>query len=114
MDKENYTLEQIIEESFDFSDYSEDEKTKLIAETSSMIMEVSLLRALDSAPEEIQDKFEALLKTEPSEEEMADFIKENFPNFADIVVEEIRNFQKLSAEKQAEAEAKAENEEAQN
>jgi Tfp pilus assembly protein PilO len=98
--QQDYTLEQIIEQSFDFSGYKEDEKIKFISEISSMVMEASLLKALEDAGEEMQDKFNDLLEKEPSEEEMADFIKVNFPSFGDIVVDEIKEFQRLSSEKQ--------------
>ena len=91
--EQDYTLDQIIEQSFDFSDYSETEKQEMIAETSGMIMEVSLLRSLDEGGEDLQNKFGEFIESEPDEEKMTKFIQENITNFGDIVVEEIKNFQ---------------------
>ncbi len=96
MEETNLTLDQIIEQSFDFSNYSEEEKKSVIAETSGMIMETSLLRALGDAPEEVQEKFETFIETEPNEESMTLFISENFPNFGEIIVDEIKVFKSMS------------------
>ena len=93
--EQDYTLEQIIEQSFDFSDYSADEKTELIAETSAMIMEAALLRSLDEAGSEMQDTFNTFIEAEPTEEKMTDFIKNNLPGFGAIVVDEIKVFQEM-------------------
>lgn len=90
--EQTYTIDQVIEASFDFSDYPEDEKQKVIAETSGMIMEASLLRALTDADEATQTAFQSMIESEPNEEEMGNFIQEHFPNFQDIVVSEIEAF----------------------
>ena len=42
--EQDFTLDQIIEQSFDFSDYSETEKEELIAETAAMIMKFTHTR----------------------------------------------------------------------
>lgn len=90
--EQTYTIDQVIEASFDFSNYPEEEKQKVIAETSAMIMEASLLRALTDANEETQDAFRTMIEGDPSEEEMGAFIQKNFPNFQEIVVSEIEVF----------------------
>lgn len=99
MEQKDYTLEEIIEQSFDFSSYSEQEKMKIITETAGMIMETALLRSLDEAGEEIQEKFNDFIEAEPSEEKMNIFITENLANFSEIVVDEIKIFQDLGKEK---------------
>jgi radical SAM superfamily enzyme with C-terminal helix-hairpin-helix motif len=91
-EQDNITLDQIIEQSFDFSGYSEEEKIRLIGETSGMIMETALLRALDKGGEELQKKFGDFIENEPSEEEMGIFINENIPNFPELIVEEVETF----------------------
>ncbi len=96
--EQEYTLEQIIEQSFDFSDYSEEEKNEVIAETSGMIMEASLLRSLDEAGKEMQDKFNDFIESEPDEEAMSAFIGENLPNFPEVIVDEIKIFQDMGKE----------------
>lgn len=87
-----YTIDQIIEASFDFSKYPEEEKQKVIAETSSMIMEASLLRALTDASEETQNAFQTLIEGDTTEKDMGAFIQKHFPNFQEIVVSEIEVF----------------------
>jgi hypothetical protein len=88
----HHTIDSIIEQSFDFSSYSEQEKQSLIDETSSMIMEASLLRALTDASAETQQAFRELIEGKPSEEQMSSFINEHLPGFGDIVSSEITTF----------------------
>ncbi len=95
MEETNLTLDQIIEQSFDFSEYSEEEKNKVIAETSGMIMEASLLQALGESDEAIQEKFGKFIESEPDEAAMTEFISEHFPNFGDIVLNEIKVFREI-------------------
>lgn len=90
--EQNYTIDQIIEASFDFSEYSEEEKQKVIAETSSMIMEAALIRSLTDASEQVQQDFQSLIEGEPNEEQMASFISTNFPKFQETVIAEIDIF----------------------
>lgn len=88
--QQDLTLDQVIEKSFDFSEYSEEEKKTIIDETSGMIMETALLRSLNDAGTEVQEKFNVLIDGEPNDEAMSEFISENFPNFSDVVIEEIK------------------------
>ena len=92
--EQQFTLDQIIEQSFDFTGASDEEKERIIAETSSMIMETALLRALEESDEETQDEFNTFLEGEPDEEAMSQFISEHFPHFSQFVLEEIEEFQK--------------------
>ena len=103
-EQQDFTLDQIIENSFDFSGYTEEEKRDLIGETSGMIMETALLRSLGEADETLQKKFDTFLKSEPNAEAMSQFIEDNFPNFGEIVVEEIKLFQEDGMEKGEESE----------
>ena len=79
---------------YDFADYSPEEKEKLVNETSTMIMEVSLLEALNVEGEEIQQKFNDLLLTEPSDDVVTQFIAEKLPSFNTILLKEIEKLQK--------------------
>ncbi|MCD5390237.1 MAG: hypothetical protein LR005_02560 [Candidatus Pacebacteria bacterium] len=88
--KQNLTLDEVIAESFDFSEYSDEEKKTIIDETSGMIMETSLLRSLNDGGTEVQEKFNDLIDGEPDDEAMSKFISENLPNFSDVVIEEIK------------------------
>jgi tRNA U34 5-carboxymethylaminomethyl modifying GTPase MnmE/TrmE len=90
--EQNYTIDQVIEASFDFSNYSEEDKQKVIAETSSMIMEAALVRSLTDASEQVQKAFQTLIAGEPNEEQMAEFVSNNFPKFQEAVVTEIDIF----------------------
>ena len=103
-DEQNYTLDQVIENSFDFSDYSEEEKAQVITDTSSMIMEATILRSLDEAGEEMQKKFGTFIETEPNENAMSDFIAENFPKFGETIVDEIKIFKAMGKDESAGAE----------
>jgi len=98
MNEQNFTLDQIIEQSFDFSGYSIEEKQNIITETSGMIMETSLLRALDEAGEELQGKFNDFIELEPTENMMAMFISKNIPDFHRLVLEEIKIFKEMGNE----------------
>ncbi|WP_298286865.1 hypothetical protein [uncultured Lutibacter sp.] len=98
MKEQDYNLEEIIEQSFDFSDYSVEEKRELIEETSGMIMESSLLRALEEAGEELQEKFGDFIELDPDGDLMAMFIEKNIPNFPNIVIDEIRIFKEMGNE----------------
>jgi stage III sporulation protein SpoIIIAA len=89
---QTYTIDQVIADSFDFSAYSDQERASVIDEISSMIMEASLLRSLTDASDEVQDSFQTFIESEPNEEAMADFIKQHFPEFEDVVVDEISTF----------------------
>lgn len=94
----NLSLEAIIEQSFDFSSYDAEEKKVVIEETSGMIMESTMLRVLNDAPEEVQEKFGALVETDPSQEEMLAFIESHFPNFGEIIIDEIKVFKSMGQE----------------
>lgn len=97
-EQKDYTLDQIIEQSFDFSGYEEEEKMRIISETSGMIMETALLRSVEKAGGELQEKFNDFIESEPEEEEMSNFIAENFPNFGEVVIDEIKSFQEAGKE----------------
>ena len=90
--EQQYTIDQVIEASFDFSNYSEEEKQQVISETSSMIMEAALIRSLTDSDEQTQQAFQSLIEGEPNEEQMAEFISNNFPKFQETVVAEIDIF----------------------
>jgi hypothetical protein len=102
----NLSLNQIMEQSFDFSDYGAEEKKVVIEETSGMIMEATMLRVLNDAPEEIQEKFGALIEADSDEIVMQGFIQENFPNFGEILVDEIAIFKSMGEETTKQAEEK--------
>lgn len=91
-EQKDYTLEQIIEQSFDFSSYSEKEKEEKIAETSGLIMETALLRALDEAGTETQNAFNDFLEKDLSDDDFMEFITQHVPNFSDIMLDEIKLF----------------------
>lgn len=101
-EQKNYTLPEIIENSFDFSGYSVEEKEAVIEETTGMIMESTMLRLLDESGEAMQEKFGALIETQPTEEQMTAFVTEHFPNFNEVLVDEIKIFQSLGEEKTTE------------
>ena len=84
--QENYSLHQVIEQSFDFSNYSAEEKQAAIDETAGMIMEATLLRALEIAGDDAADKFGTFVESEPTEEAMSTYIAENFPNFGELIL----------------------------
>ena len=101
--EQNFTLDQVIENSFDFSGYDEDERKEIVAETSGMIMETALLRALDASGEETKKAFNDFIEGEPNEEAMSNFINEHFSNFGELVLEEIKLFQKMGEESDEES-----------
>ncbi len=94
-EEKQYTLHEIIEQSFDFSVYSADEKEAVIDETTGMLMEATILRLLEESNQEIQEKFATFIETHPDELAMTEFITENFPNFGEILGDEIRIFKSM-------------------
>ncbi len=86
------TINTIIESAFDFSSYSEEEKASMIAETASMITEAALLRSLSEVGEDSQQAFQTMIEGNPSEEDMALFIHDHFPNFQEVLVSELQTF----------------------
>lgn len=98
MEQQDLTLEQVIEQSFDFSDYSPEEKKSVLEETTGMIMETALLRTLDEAGNEAQEKFASFVETDPNEEQMSEYIEQNFPKFGEMIVEEIKIFKEMGGQ----------------
>jgi len=97
--EQKFTLQQIIEQSFDFESYSTEEKQSLIDETTGMIIEATVLRLLGESNEQMQIAFSALIETNPDEQTMTDFITTNFPNFNEVLVDEIKVFKSIGEEK---------------
>lgn len=95
MEQQDYNLEQLIESAFDFSIYSDEEKKDVIAETSGMIMEAGLLRALADAGEEAQESFNSFIESEPDDAAMADYISTSIPGFQSAIIQEIKVFQEM-------------------
>ena len=98
--EQNLTIESIIEQSFDFSAYGPEEKKDVIAETAGMVMEATMLRVLNDSSDELQEKFGALVESEPTQEVMAQFIQTHFSNFGKIVVDEIAIFKSIGQEQE--------------
>lgn len=92
-DKKDYTLREILENTFDLTDYDEAEKAKILDESSDLIMEATMLQLLNDSDEAMQEKFGKFLETEPNDEQMSQFITENFPKFGEVLLSEIKNFQ---------------------
>ena len=102
--EKNYTLEDVIEKMFDFTDYSDEEKNEVIAETVGMITESALLRGLDAAGEPVQNAFNTLIESEPDAETVESFIKINIPNFQALIEEEVKVFAEMGEEEIKEGE----------
>ncbi len=92
------SIDEIIEQMFDFSGYSEEEKQKLIDEASDLILESALIRALDEAGETTQQAFDELMEKNPSPEELSNFISQYLPDFDNYLAEELMNFHKAGLE----------------
>ena len=90
--EEQMTIEEILENIFDFSGYSEEEKKDLLARSADVILETALIRALDDASEEIQEEFNQMMEKNPEPEKITQFIQEKIPNFEAYVGEEIEKF----------------------
>ncbi len=99
-------VEEILEQMFDFSQYSEEEKNELIEKAADLITEAAFLRALDNAGEETQKAFEKLMEDGADSEEVANFVQENLPDFEHYLVEEIEIFRDLGMKTEKEEEDK--------
>lgn len=93
-----YTLEEIVEAMYDFSEYSEREKETVIEETVSMITEAALFRSLDESSEEIQNAFNDFLESEPNDFQMMEFIQKNIPEFETYIAQEVEIFANIDTE----------------
>jgi Tfp pilus assembly protein PilO len=93
--EQQMSIEDLIEKTFDFKDYEDDEKKSLIEEMSAQLMEVALLRSINEGGEPMQESFNTFITTEPSDVEMSQFISDNIPNFGAVIIEEIKNLQNL-------------------
>ncbi|MFT7328208.1 MAG: hypothetical protein ACI870_000394 [Crocinitomicaceae bacterium] len=99
MDKQkNYTLHEAIKEMFDLEDYSPEEKEKMLNETAGMVMEGTILRMLAESDEQTQEKFAKFTETNPQEDEMTQFIEENFPTFSQVMIDELKILKSLGKE----------------
>ena len=94
-DTKTYTLENVIESMYDFTDYSAQEKQSVIEETTAMITEAALLQSLDAADEQVQTLFNDLLDSEPDDGQIMDFIQKNIPDFEDYITKELKIFASL-------------------
>lgn len=99
--EKQYTLHQVIEHSFDFDGYDQEQKTALIDETAGMIFEAALLRSLDNATPEVENAFTTFTESDPDEEAMSAFIATHFPQFQDMLVEEIKIFKQIGDEEKS-------------
>ena len=93
-----YTLQEVIESMYDFSDYSAEEKETVIVETTTMLTEAALLRGLEQSDELVQNAFNDLLETEPNENQIMEFIQKNIPNFEALIAEEVTIFDQMGSE----------------
>ncbi|MDD3694002.1 MAG: hypothetical protein PHC89_01245 [Candidatus Pacebacteria bacterium] len=91
-------IREALESFYDFSDYSSEDKERLLDESTDMIMEASLIRSLDRAGEATQEKFDALMETDPDADTVAKFIEENIPFFGEVLQEEFTIFQNIDKE----------------
>lgn len=96
--QKNYTLHEAIEQMFDFEDYTPEKKEAMIAETSGMVMEGTILRLLSDADEAMQQKFADFVDTKPDEDGMIEFIQANFPAFSEVMIDELRILKSLGEE----------------
>lgn len=97
--EKEYTLDEIVAQTFDFSGYPESEHQQLISETSEMLMEASLMKALEESDESTQDAFNAFVETEPDQENLMGYILKTFPNFQSLLIAEIQALKNLGEKK---------------
>ena len=96
------TLADIIEQSFDFSGVSDEQKEQSIQEASGLIMETAITRALAEGEEPLHIGFNALMETNPDPQQVLDFLRNNVPSFQDLIIEEIQTLLSLSNEENSE------------
>lgn len=93
--QKEYTLDEIVEKTFDFSSYPTEEHQQMIQETSGMLMEASLMKTLEDSDESQQESFNSFVDTNPNQESMMKYILDNFPNFQTVLMQEIQNLKEL-------------------
>jgi hypothetical protein len=95
--KKDFRLYDLIEEHFDFSEYSEQEKQHILLDTSGLIMEAALLRALHEGGVTVQEQFDDFMETEPDDESLNEYISKNLPHFDTYIIEEIQAMKDFDA-----------------
>jgi hypothetical protein len=88
--KKDFRLYDVIEEHFDFSEYSEQEKQQTLLDVSGLIMEAALLRALHEGGDTIQQQFDDFMETDPNDEALNEYISKHVPHFDTYIIEEIQ------------------------
>ena len=97
-EKKDYTLEELIEKTFDFSTYSAEDKKDMIAETAGLVMEAALLRALGEGGEKVQADFDTFIETEPDDIAMNEHVQTKVPKFQDFIVEELKTLKEMNGD----------------
>ena len=97
-EEQKLSIQEIISQSYDFSDMSAEEQERVVNETATMISESALLRGLEAAGDNVQKAFGILMESEPTEPQIAEFIAINIPNFETLIVDEIKIFQEMTQE----------------
>ena len=100
--EQQFTLEQIIETMFDFSEYSEADKQQTISDTAGMVMEAALLKSLGEGGEQVQADFDTFMDTEPDDMQMNEYIQTKIPDFQKYVIEELEALKKAGQDFTAE------------
>ena len=85
-------LELDISELFGFAEMSDEEKADLLENIGSVITESSTLRYVTEAPPEQVELFEKFLEEHGEEEDVLVKLIETFPDFENILTEEIAAF----------------------
>lgn len=91
-------LEQDISTLFGLGSLSEDEKTELLDNIGSIIMESASLRFMVESDEKTVSQFEEIIEANAENENMINVLLETFPRFGEILEEEVVAFKEQALE----------------
>ncbi len=76
---------KVLEKAMDLSALPIEEQEELLTELNDVAYETALLRIIEQMDDVSRDAFNALLETEPTEEQVMAFIEERVPNADEII-----------------------------
>lgn len=89
MDIKTKNIDEILNESFDFTGLSDLEATKSKGKIKELLLENTLIRVTEKLEEESLTKLESFLNNEPSQTEFVHYLTQNVPSFYTILFEEV-------------------------
>jgi Protein of unknown function (DUF5663) len=83
--------ENKILQALDFQGLSTEDQEELLLDLNSLVFKGSLIRLMESMDEKTKDEFEALIDSDPDDEEVEAFIEKNVPDAGSALQETLED-----------------------